>query len=252
MNSTPKTSRRYGLLDFLRGVSLVNMIVYHLLYDLVYLFGVPMPWYHGRGAYWWQQLICGSFILFAGFSCRLSRNNGKRGAQLLSFGLSLSAVTALVMPGQKILFGILHFMGVSCLLLALLQKVLEKIPPASGVVAALFFFLLTRGVGRGWLGFFGHPLVRLPEGLYQTGFLFPLGFPGPGFFSSDYFPLLPWFFLFLTGFFLWPLVREVPLMEHPVRANPISWVGRHTLWIYMAHQPVLYGICWLLERAGIL
>lgn len=244
--------KRYRLLDFLRGVSLVNMVAYHLLYDLVYLFGVRIEWYHGAGAYWWQQLICGSFILFAGASCRLSRNNLKRGAQLLAFGVVLGRVTAFVMPQQQVRFGILHFMGIACLLAGLLRPVLERVMPACGSLVALFFFLLTRGVGRGWLGFLGHPLVYLPEGLYQTAFLYPLGFPGPEFFSSDYFPLLPWFFLFLLGFFLWPMVQGMDVLEWPQQPNPISWAGRRTVWIYLAHQPVLYGICWMLERAGVL
>ena len=138
--------RRYRLLDFLRGVSLVNMVAYHLLYDLVYLFGVRIEWYHGAGAYWWQQLICGSFILFAGASCRLSRNNLKRGAQLLAFGVVLGRVTAFGMPQQQVRFGILHFMGIACLLAGLLRPVLERVMPACGALVALFFFLLTRGV----------------------------------------------------------------------------------------------------------
>ena len=143
-------------------------------------------------------------------------------------------------------------MGIACLLAGLLRPVLERVMPACGALVALFFFLLTRGVGRGWLGFLGHPLVYLPEGLYQTAFLYPLGFPGPGFFSSDYFPLLPWFFLFLLGFFLWPMVQGMDVLEWPQQPNPISWAGRRTVWIYLAHQPVLYGICWMLERVGVL
>ena len=67
--------------------------------------------------------------------------------------------------------------------------------------------------------------------------------------SSDYFPLLPWFFLFLTGYFLYNLRRREPLdWRLPVVTN----MGRHSLLVYLAHQPVVYGVLAALDMVGIL
>ena len=58
---------RLHLLDSLRGLALLNMIAYHALYDVVYIFGHPMGWYQGWPGYLWQQCICWCFILLSGF-----------------------------------------------------------------------------------------------------------------------------------------------------------------------------------------
>ena len=53
---------RLAALDAIRGFVLVNMIAYHLLYDLVALFGVRLDWYWAWPGRLWQQMIVGSFI----------------------------------------------------------------------------------------------------------------------------------------------------------------------------------------------
>ena len=89
---------------------------------------------------------------------------------------------------------------------------------------------------------------RLPAGLYRFRILAPLGFPDPGFRTSDYFPLLPWVLLFLCGWFLGRLFQRSPRWQRLAETKiPIlSALGRNTIWIYMLHQPVLMGICMLL------
>ena len=75
-----------------------------------------------------------------------------------------------------------------------------------------------------------------------------LGFPQKGFFSADYFSLLPWFFLFLTGFYLYQLVQKNHMMEKLFswRVPGFDVIGRHSLLIYLLHQPAVFGISWLL------
>ena len=63
-----------------------------------------------------------------------------------------------------------------------------------------------------------------------------------GFFSTDYFPLLPWLFLFWAGFFLHHLVGRERMQ--PLRRSvcpPLGWLGRHSLVLYLLHQPVILG-----------
>ena len=91
-------------------------------------------------------------------------------------------------------------------------------------------------------------ICRLPASLYRNLLTAYLGFPNPGFFSTDYFPLFPWFFLFLTGHFLHRLLEEKDLNQRLFSRGQVpvlNWMGRHSLIIYLLHQPVLYGLCLL-------
>ena len=75
---------RLSLLDALRGFALLNMVLYHILYDVVYIFGHPIGWYQSAAGYVWEQFICWSFILLSGFCFSLGSRPIKRG--LLVFG----------------------------------------------------------------------------------------------------------------------------------------------------------------------
>lgn len=109
-------------------------------------------------------------------------------------------------------------------------------------------FFLFRDVQSGVLGLASHPLAVLPDGLYQSRVLTPFGFPFPGFRSSDYFPILPWFFLFSAGYFFFPILQKSQKLQNvfSVRIPVLSKLGTWSLWIYLIHQPVAMGICMLL------
>ena len=63
-------SLRYHLLDELRGLDLISMMLYHGMWDVVFLFGIPQKWYIGRPGFLWQQSICWVFICFRASACR--------------------------------------------------------------------------------------------------------------------------------------------------------------------------------------
>ncbi len=241
---------RLRLLDFLRGFSVFSMVAYHTLFDYVYLFGHPMGWYQGWPGYVWQQSICWVFILVSGASLHYGRHTARRGLAVLGCALAVSAVTLLMMPSQRVMSGILHLIAVAMLLSAALRRVLEKTPPAAGAAVCFALFLATKLVPSGYLGLLDIPLLALPEALYQTPFLFPLGLPGPGFFSGDYFPLLPWLFLYWAGYFAWAPLKKRLRPAAPGK-NPLEWAGRHSLLIYMLHQPAAYGLLWALAALGM-
>ncbi len=240
---------RYRALDSLRGLLVVNMVAYHALYDVVNIIGVPMEWYTGWPGYVWQQSICWGFIFLSGFCFRLSSHPVRHGLIILGAGVLVSAVTYAAMPSEFILFGVLYLLGlaglIQCAVWALWSKLdWPPFPAGLGFALALGGFFLTRNVPRGNLGFEGLALVPLPEQLYQWDWLAVAGLPGPGFSSSDYFPLIPWFLLYLSGYFLWRMLsprRNVMKVLKPGFA-PLAFVGRHSLLIYLLHQPVLMGI----------
>ncbi len=87
--------------------------------------------------------------------------------------------------------------------------------------------------------------MKLPESLYTTRLLTPLGFPYTGFRSSDYFPMLPWFFLYLSGYFLHGIFAAHPAWQRPLRPRipVLSAIGRKALLIYLLHQPLCMLVC---------
>lgn len=114
-----------------------------------------------------------------------------------------------------------------------------------GLAGAFGLFLLVRNINDGFLGFAGVPILMLPRSWYANLFTAGLGFPGPGFVSSDYFSLLPWLLLFWTGYFLYRLRPAEPLLPD-IRLPGFSAMGRQSLLIYLLHQPVLYALLVLL------
>lgn len=236
---------RYRRLDEIRGITMLSMLLYHMLWDLVYQFGVQLAWYRSGAAYVWQQSICWVFILLSGFCFPLGRRKWKRGLTVLAVSLLVTAATCLVIPDSRVIFGVLTLLGSSMLLMIPLEHVLCRLPAEAGLCCSLALFALLRNVNEGSLGFERWHLLTVPEGLYRNLFTAYLGFPPPGFFSTDYFSLLPWFFLFAAGYYLHGAAKKrgwMPWLEGRQRANvgrSLGWLGRHSLEIYVVHQPVL-------------
>ena len=258
MQKTITNSRRLALLDSLRGITLISMILYHACWDAVYIVGADWPWYRSRGGFIWQQSICWTFILLSGFCIPFSKRLFKRGLTVFGAGALVMLVTNLVLPEDRVIFGVLTLIG-SCMLLMI------PVRAASGeaqchqnagwkllVFAALFIFCrdINNGVvGTGLL----HrvlpviPLmtVALPVSLYRNLFTAYLGCPPFGFYSTDYFSLIPWAFLYLCGYELHWLLKEKGILETDMMTKgiePMSFMGRNSLLLYLLHQPVLYGL----------
>lgn len=238
--------KRYKKLDEIRGLALLNMIAFHAAWDLVYIYGVNWRWYRSYGAHVWQQGICWTFILLSGFCAGIGHAPGgrmlKRGAFVFLCGAAITAATLVAMPQNRVVFGVLTLIG-SCMLIAgFLGKFLAKIPPPAGMAAGAFLFAVTRNVNDGWLGFEKWDLCRVPAALYRNFFTAYLGFPQKGFFSTDYFSLVPWVFLFMAGYFAARYFGEKNLMRHFEKgvSRPLGRLGRHSLLVYMAHQPAIY------------
>lgn len=89
----------------------------------------------------------------------------------------------------------------------------------------------------------------LPQTLYANYVTAYFGFYPWWFYSTDYFALLPWLFLFWAGYFLYGVVgrqRMEPL--HCSVCPPLGWLGRHSLLLYLLHQPVIYGVLLVVFR----
>lgn len=248
---------RYEIIDSLRGLALVSMILYHGCWDLVFLFEKNWNWYRGTGAYIWQQSICWTFIFLSGFCWPMGRRPMRRGVIVFAGGAVVSLVTCLFMPESRVMFGILTMTGSCMLLMCLFDKVFVRIPALIGLVGGTVLFVLTRNINSGYLGFEGWNFLKLPNSLYQKGIMTFLGFPASGFFSTDYFSLFPWLFLFAAGYFLHRLLAGknngmLPGWCEIKGFLPLNFLGRHSLILYMLHQPVIYGALMALSLLGLL
>lgn len=236
---------RIQSLDALRGFCVVLMCAHHFLYDLCAFLGAP----------WWlftnpvldvlHYLFAGCFILLSGVSSRFSRSNVRRGAKVLAVALAMTLVTwlgdrlSLRFWGEElgigIYFGVLHLLGVCMLLYGLTRRFWDRLP--GPVLPILSVLLLV-------------PTARYVRGVTCTElrFLFPLGFLYEGFRSADYFPLLPWLFVFLLGTWLGGIIREgkLPAAFYSAQFRFFPKVGRHALLVYILHQPILAGVTLLI------
>ena len=243
---------RYYLLDSFRGFSLINMILYHAIWDMVYIFGCDILWFGGKGAYFWQQAICCSFILISGFSSGLGGKKFLKGLKVIVCSFLISAVT-IIMQENTILFGVLSLIGSSMIIMIPLRKLLKKLNPYLGTLIFILLFILTQNIDTGYIGVFGIKIWEIPSFLYRNLFTAYLGFPPKGFISYDYFPILPWLFLYITGYFIYLISKRRGLLRllYKPRITPLEYLGKHSLLVYMLHQPVIYILLYVIFNLGL-
>ncbi len=237
---------RLGLIDSLRGLTAVSMIAYHFCWDMVYLAGFGWDWYTSPAAFVWQQSICWSFILISGFCTGFSSRLLRRGTLVFIMGGIITLVTWLLMPSSIVIFGILTFMGSAMIITWAVRKFLPaaaRLDPGVVMLLSAVFFLLFRGVNYGYAGILGHPLFVFPKSLYTDLFSTYLGFTAADFFSTDYFSILPWIFLYSTGIGLYGTALNTGFLEKPflrIKIPLLYHIGRYALPVYMVHQALLY------------
>ncbi len=234
---------RNNFLDYLRGITIISMVLYHVLWSAVHLFGLELDWYIGTLGYVWQQTICWAFILIAGFSWSLGKSHFNQGLKILAAGVLIAIVSSFLGEVSKIVFGILIFLGSATIILIPLNKLLAKIPAELGLALNFLLFLLFRNINRGTLGFENLELVKLPKSLYDNGYLLKyLGFDDVNIISVDYFSLIPWLFLFITGYYGYQLWDKTGRKDYCAENKTLKLISTNSLLIYLVHQPIIYVI----------
>lgn len=229
--------KRIWELDALRGLCIICVVLIHLMYDITDLYGLIHFEYPAIYLFiqQWGGVL---FLLISGICVTLGSRCIRRGILVFLCGLVISVVTAgmyligMADKGVIIYFGVLHCLGVCMLLWPLFRKLPNWVLAAIGVILAVTGLLLNQ--------------VYL-----NHNYLMPLGLISPQFVSADYFPLLPHFGFFLLGAFLGrTLYRKQQSLLPKVNPEilPIRFLrlcGKHSLWIYLLHQPIFSGIFWL-------
>lgn len=245
VNNMNEKKKRIELLDELRGFAILAMIVHHFFLDAGDILSVDWGYDIFDKLCILQPIFWSIFIIISGICSRLSRNTIKRGCIVLGGGLIVTFVTTIIMPkmlniyGAEIYFGILSCLGVCMIITGLIMPLIEKTNATLGAGIMVVLFLLTYGISDGSM-LFG--LIDIPRA--KTNIFMPLGFYSTNFHSADYFSILPWIFMFIFGAFIGKYAKnnEFPSWTYKKKAKICAFVGRNSLWFYLGHQVVLYGI----------
>lgn len=226
---------RIAALDIARTVALIGMAIYHFTYDLE-MFGHLSPGTAVTG-FWaiFARLVAGSFLFLAGISLWLAHAEGirwrpfvRRVAVIAGAALIVTIGTRIALPQTFVFFGILHSIATA----SVIGLLFLRLPAAITLAAAAGVFAIS----------------HLPHGsAFDAPLLWPLGLSTNAPPAIDYVPLFPWLAPFLAGLALAKLGTRSGLWSRLTRHNepgPLAWPGRHSLAIYLIHQPVLIGLVW--------
>lgn len=224
-----KPLTRIWEIDFFRGIAICLMVTFHLVFDLTYYWRYNLQYLQG---FWFYvgKLSAILFTLIAGISATLSAANVRHGALVVFWGMVITAATWLLDSHTYIRFGILHMLGASMMI----SPLLKRLPPPGLLAAGTVVILAGQVTGR-------------LDGV--SGALLPLGVTPPDFTSLDYYPLLPWLGLFCYGMALGGIRYRGRTVRgrQPAWTIPLAAAGRHSLAVYLLHQPLLLAALYLLH-----
>lgn len=236
---------RIWQVDFLRGVAVVGMVAYHFLFDLEFIFQLPIGVYR-MPLLLLSRTVAAIFLLIVGFSAavkfeRLKHGTvrkviasfGRKAAFILAPALLVTGATFATFPEQTVLLGILHFIALSLVLIIPFLYIKSNRTVFS--MGILFLYL-------------GSVLSNLRT---DNIWLLVFGVTPYSFSSFDYFPIFPWFGVILFGLALgrrYGQVFQTAKTPSSSFAGQIILLGKHSLLIYLLHQPVLWAVLLIVKN----
>lgn len=242
-------NKRFWEIDVLRGLAIVMMVLYHFLFDLNY-FGVFSLNISSGWLWFLARLTATIFLFLVGVSLYLSRSRVelmdenkdekslfskylKRGLKIFVLGLLITLATWFFIPQDFIIFGVLHFIGIAIIL---------EYPFLNKKYVNLFLGIIFITVG-----------LYLAQFTVTYPWLLWLGLRPEGFITVDYFPLLPWLGVVSLGLFTGRIFYNgykrsfyLPDISENFLVRFSTFLGRHSLMIYLLHQPILIMVLYIL------
>ena len=203
----PGNEKRYIEIDMIRGVAILLVVFYHLIFDLSYFQVIQINLHSGFWLYF-QRLAATLFVLIFGICIAISAQKPSVVKRFSTRALKLGAVAALItiatwfyIPTEVILFGVIHFFTIATLL-SLLFVSLRKWNLPIGI-AFILIGLHVNAMNT------TNPLLVL------------FGIPTVGMHALDYFPLLPWFGVVLIGIAIGNYVYVVRKIKFQVEGTKL-------------------------------
>ena len=240
------SSGRFIELDVFRGIAIGLMIYLHILWDLDYFGIYPL----NHEVYQVQKIVPLIFFMLVGMCLVVGKNKKianpltdelkkyhrhliMRGIKIFMLGIAITIATLIFVPNRPIIFGVLHFIGLSVILSIPFLKLKYY-----NILFALLFILIGILIGNYHIE---NPTVfHLALGIHQTNVWD---------YTVDYFPLFPWFGVTLLGIALGEFLYKdnkrrfhLPDLSRYRPFTMLSWIGKHSLAIYMLHQPLIAGM----------
>ena len=245
-----ESGTRLWEIDLFRGIAILMMVLFHTVFDISY-FGIA-PFNVSTGFWrYFAYATASLFLLIVGVSLIISHDKAMqkisglsltlkfvyRGAFIFALGLLVTLGTWLYLGDGFVIFGILHLIGISVMLSPIFFR-FRKLNILIGLAC----------IAVGWI----------ISGMTGPAILLPLGVMPAGFASVDYTPLFPWFGFVLIGMgageFLYTTGErrfKIPQIPEFI-VTPVSFLGRHSLLIYLVHQPVIILLLALLTGIKVL
>lgn len=202
------------------------MIIFHTTYDLKTLGFIHLDMSSG---FWYAfpRIIAFTFLFCVGFSSYFVHQKQikwdfvkKRSLTLGIAALIISITTYFIFPTQWIFLGTLHCIFLGSILIA-------PLVPYPKLSWALMFLILLL---QYWLDY---------DIKWVSSF-----FNRP---SMDFIPIYPWFWCILLGLNLAPFIAKCHLLNG-FKVPGFKFLGRHSLKIYLLHQPLIFGVLALIKR----
>lgn len=233
---------RWPIIDAARGAALLAMFVFHIGWDLSFFGLAPeeldsSPWFHAFG-----HAIAASFVALAGVGLALAARHGVNWEQALrrigkigAAAIGVTVATYFIFPDAYIFFGILHLIAVA----GLLSLPFLRAPFWLTALVAIIALAL--------------PLV-VSSPAFDSDALLWLGLGEKIPLTNDWRPLAPWFGVMLIGLLLGRMIvargLPAPLAQWRPQTTPgkaLVFGGRHSLLLYLTHQPVFIGIVFVIS-----
>jgi uncharacterized membrane protein len=221
-------SRRIWEIDLLRAIAIILMIIFHIVFDFNFI-GINIKYQSGFW-YWEGKISALIFIFLAGISSGFSRSTVRRGIKVFLFGMLFTFVTYILFREKYIRFGILHLLGVGMVFFPFLKKTNNSLLFLCAVIIAF-------------------AAIPIKHALVNTSLLLPVGFMYRGFDTLDYYPLVPYFSVFILGILAYKTYyfKKQSIFNFSYKNKYILMISKNSLLIYLLHQPLIFAIIFMVR-----